>query len=315
MPVPEVVTLGEAMVLLLAEQAGPLEEASTFRRHVAGAEANVAIGLCRLGHSAAFVSRVGDDAFGRAVVRRLRGEGVDVRAVRVDPGAPTGLIVRERREAGPLDVAYYRAGSAASRLAPDDLDEALIRSARVLHLTGITPALSSSARAATFAAAEIARAAGVRVVLDPNVRRKLWSAGEARETLRDLAGLCDLVLPGEDEATLLTGETDAEAAARTLLALGPSEVLVKGAAGAWLVRQDSVLHVPTEPLGRVVDPVGAGDAFAAGYLAGCLRGLDEWATVKLAHRCGAAVMQVVGDQEGLPRWSDVSGTFAGDVRR
>src|ERR671928_1892355 len=118
---PDVIALGETMVLFVAEQPGPLREAVTFRRHIAGAESNVAVGLCRLGCSAGFVSRVGDDEFGRAIVFRLRGEGVDVSQVRVDAGAPTGVLFRDRREFGAVDVVYYRRGSAASRLEPADL--------------------------------------------------------------------------------------------------------------------------------------------------------------------------------------------------
>src|SRR6202165_4101008 len=166
----DVVTLGESMVLLLAEQSGPMREASTFSRHIAGAESNLAIGLCRLGHSAGWMSRVGDDEFGRAVVFRVRGEGVDTSHVLCEPHAPTGLVVRELREAELIYLLYYRLCSAASCMSASDLDPAYLADARFLHLTGITPALSASCRETVFAAAELARAAGVTVVLDPNYR-------------------------------------------------------------------------------------------------------------------------------------------------
>jgi 2-dehydro-3-deoxygluconokinase len=313
----DVVTLGESMVLLVAEQAGPLREATSFRRHIAGAESNVAIGLCRLGHSAGWVGRVGDDEFGHAILFRLRGEGVDVSRAIVDADAPTGLVFRERREMGPLQVLYYRRGSAASRLSPADLDPAFLQGARYLHLTGITPALSASCREAVFAAAKMARTAGVMVVLDPNVRLKLWGREEARAVLRDLAAYCDIVLPGTEEAELLTGEPDPEAAARALLALGPSLVVVKlGAQGALAVEHESVTHAAAESLPRVVDPVGAGDAFAAGFLAARLRGHTLGESVTLANRCGGLAACVPGDIEGLPRWEEVAGPAStGDVRR
>jgi 2-dehydro-3-deoxygluconokinase len=314
----DLVTLGETMVLFLAEQAGPLREASTFRKHVGGAESNVAIGMCRLQHSAGWISRVGDDELGRAILFRLRGEGVDTSRVIVDPEAPTGVMVRERREVGPIAVAYYRRGSAASRLSPADIDEAYVAGARTLHLTGITPALSESCREATFAAAEIARRAGVRVVLDPNMRRKLWSEDEARTTLRDLAAKADVVLPGADEAELLTGASDPLTAARDLLKLGPDLVVVKlGADGAMAVTGDRVVRVPGVALPRVVDPVGAGDAFAAGFHTGWLRNLSLEDTLALANRCGAIATTVAGDIEALPRWDDVGetrGTRADVVR-
>ena len=304
------------MILLLAEQSGPLREATSFRRLIAGAESNVAIGVCRLGHSAGWIGRVGDDELGRAILLRLRGEGVDLTHARADPAAPTGLVIRERREFGPIDVVYYRRGSAASRLGPDDLDEDYIRRARILHLTGITPALSTSCRDAVFAAADIARAAGVTVVLDPNLRLKLWSKDEARLILRELAGKADVLLPGAEEAELLTGENDPEAAARALLGLGPKLVVVKtGVDGSLAVSESEVVRVPAMPLARVVDPVGAGDAFAAGFHVGQLRGLSLPETLWLANRCGALAMTVPGDIEGLPRWDEVMDASQSDIRR
>jgi 2-dehydro-3-deoxygluconokinase len=313
----DVVTLGESMVLLLAEQSGPMREASTFRRHIAGAETNLAIGVSRLGHVAGWISRVGDDEFGRAIVFRVRGEGVDTSRVTHDAQAPTGLVVRERREAGPIEQVYYRRDSAASRMQAADLDPAYLGDARFLHLTGITPALSASCRETVFAAAEIARVAGVTVVLDPNYRSKLWPPAEARSVMRDLAGRCDVLLPGLDEAELMTGESDPEAAARALAKLGPASVVVKlGAGGALALTGEEVVRVPGLPLERVVDPVGAGDAFAAGWLAGLLRGFDTDAALRLANRCGALAMLSPGDMESLPRWEEVaSEARASDVRR
>jgi 2-dehydro-3-deoxygluconokinase len=313
----DVVALGETMVLLLAQQAGPLREASTFSRHIAGAESNVAVGVCRLGGTAGFISRLGDDEFGRVILNRLRGEGVDVSQVVMDAAAPTGLVIRERREVGPVDVLYYRRGSAASRLSPSDLSEEYIASARYLILSGITPALSASARATVFAAAEMGRAAGVTVVLDPNMRFKLWSADEARTVIRDLCGHADIVLPGLDEAQLLTSEADPRTAAEALLRLGPRMVVVKlGAEGALAVTPETDAASPATLVPRVVDPVGAGDAFAAGFVTGQIRGMDLAESLALGNRCGAAAMLVPADQEGLPRWDEVTGPdFAGDVRR
>lgn len=313
---PDLVTLGETMLLLVAEQAGPLREATTFRRSIGGAESNVAIGLCRLGHTAGWISCLGDDELGMHVLGRLRAEAVDVSRVRIDPTRPTGLLIRERRELGPLEVIYYRSGSAASALSAADVDEAYVRSARFLLLTGITPALSASCREAVFAAAEIARSAGVTLVLDPNLRLKLWTRDAARATLRDLAARSDVVLPGADEAELMTDEADPERAASALLALGARCVVIKlGAAGALAVTADSVDRVPGFALPRVVDPIGAGDAFAAGFLAGQLRSMDLVSSVALAARCGALATTVPGDIEGLPTWREVAEISPRDVRR
>jgi 2-dehydro-3-deoxygluconokinase len=313
----DVVTLGETMVLLLAEQAGPMREATTFRRYIAGAESNVAIGLRRLGHTAGWFSRVGDDEFGRAVVFRIRGEGVDTSHVMCDAGAATGLVIRERRDAGPIEQIYYRRGSAASRLSPADLDADYIRGARFLHLTGITPALSDSCRQTVFAAAEMARGAGVQVVLDPNYRSKLWDPPEARVVLRSLVSQCDILLPGMDEAQLLTGLSDPEMAARELHGLGPRIVVVKlGAEGALaLDANGQVSRAPALHLERIVDPVGAGDAFAAGLLSGLLRDYTLQEALGLANRCGALAMLAAGDMDALPRWEEVATESTMDIRR
>ncbi len=314
----DVVTLGETMVLLLAEQSGPLREATTFRRYIAGAETNVAVGLARLGHSAGWTSRVGADDFGRAIVFRIRGEGVDASHVIADPRAPTGVVIRERRDFGPIEQVYYRRGSAASLMSPDDLDPAYLTQARFLHLTGITPALSASCRETVFSAANIARNAGVTVVLDPNYRSKLWDRAEARSVMRDLVAYCDIVLPGQDEAELLTGESDPSKAAREIARLGPATavVVVKlGAEGALALANDTLIRAPATKLERIVDPVGAGDAFAAGFLAGLLRGLEMDAALALANRCGALAMTAPGDMESLPFWSELSSEAVGDVRR
>jgi 2-dehydro-3-deoxygluconokinase len=202
-------------------------------------------------------------------------------------------------------------------LSPTDLDADLSGGARFLLLSGITPALSASCRDAVFAAAEMAQAAGVTVVLDPNIRLKLWSPDEARVCLRELLSHVDIVLPGSEEAALLTGIDDPVGAARDLLALGPRQVVVKlGRDGAMAVDAEGVLTAPGVPIPRVVDPVGAGDAFAAGFLAGLLREMPLPDTLALANRCGALSMLVPGDQEGLPRWQEVAGPLgSADVRR
>src|SRR3990170_1852128 len=252
----EVVTLGEAMVALVASDTGPLAEATTFRRFVAGAEANVAVGLARLGHGAAFIGRVGPDGFGTAIVRRLRGEGVDVAGVAVDPEARTGIFVRERRLVGAAELVYHPSVAAAADR---------FSAGRWLHVTGITPALSASCRAAVDAAIDRAREAGMTISFDVNLRRKLWSEDEARPVLRAIAARSDVVFAGLDEAGVLLEASPGSAndAARALLDIGPSLAILKlGEAGA-LARQRDHPGAAHEgfavPL--VVDPVGAGDAF------------------------------------------------------
>jgi 2-dehydro-3-deoxygluconokinase len=305
----EVVTLGECLASLVAATPGPLAEATAFERHIAGAEANVAVGLARLGHSVAYIGRVGADGFGTAIVRRLRGEGVDVGYVAVDPDAGTGIMIRERRALGAAEVLYHRARSAASRLTPDDIDRAvddgLFQSARWLHITGITPALSETARAATIRARDVAREAGLMVSLDINLRRRLWSDAVAGPALRDLATGVDVVLGSADELAVTADAdpaADPEELAAVVASLGPSTVVVKlGSDGALGLEAGATpVLVPALPVPIVVDPVGAGDGFCAGFIAGRLDGVDLETALRMGNACGALAVAAVGDQAGLP---------------
>lgn len=319
-----VVTVGECLISLIAQERGPLAESATFLRTVAGAEANVAVGLARLGIPVAYVGRVGADSFGEVIRRRLRGEGVDVSHLRTDAGGPTGLMVRELRDLGPMEVIYHRAGSAGSRLEPADIDAAtpLLTGASWLHLTGITPALSPSAALALVRAQELARGAGVPVSLDLNIRRRLWSEAAAAAHLRGLLDGCDVVLGGLDEVALVAGlattleegaSCDPVAAAEALLEGGARRVIVKlGAQGALLWDIDGgAIRSPAIPVVHVVDPVGAGDAFTAGYLALSLRGAPVERALAAANACGALAVSTVGDLTGLPDRATLDALLAG----
>ncbi|SCX44418.1 2-dehydro-3-deoxygluconokinase [Klenkia marina] len=310
-----VVTVGETMALLTTPPTGRLTAGSVMPVGIGGAESNVAVGLVRLGVPATWVSRVGDDAFGALVLRELRAEGVTVRA-EVDPDAPTGLMVKELRGGRPRRVRYHRAGSAASRLTPADVDRVAedIRTADALHLTGITPALGPGPAAAVDRAVELARAAGVAVVLDVNHRTALWSDEVAAPVLADLARRVDVLLAGPDEAALLLGGpvgADVEAgltAARALVRRGTGTVVVKLAGlGAVEVGGGREVHGPTTPV-EVVDPVGAGDAFAAGWLAASVAGGSAEERLALGNAAGGAVCRVPGDWEGLPTRAELAET-------
>ena len=310
----DVVTLGECLVSLVATRPGPLAEASSFDRFVAGAEANVAVGLARLGCQAAYIGRVGDDGFGEAIRRHLRGEGVDTTHLTTDPDAPTGVMVRERPGVVPAQVLYLRRDSAGSRLAVDDIETAaaggVFDGARWLHVTGITPAVSASARAATTWAATIGRDRGLTVSLDLNLRRRLWPDETAAPVLRALAAQADILFGGDDELAVVAGIPPGDAArhdpaalARACLDVGPRVVVAKlGSGGATIVARDEVeaIHRPAVPLAAVVDPVGAGDAFCAGFIAARLDGAELGESLEVANACGAAAAAALGDQTGLP---------------
>lgn len=302
----DVISLGEMMVMLVATENGPLRGIDLFRKHVAGSEANVAIGLARLGHQAGWISRLGNDEFGLYIRNFLRAEGVDVSQVILDPEHPTGVAFKERRELGARRVIYYRRGSAASHLTPADLNPEYFTGARYFHVSGINPALSTSCYETMLAAIEIAHRAGALVTFDPNVRLTLWDLDTCRRTLRELLGKCDIALPGADEAELLTGESDPTRAAKEIRRLGPRLVLVKlGAEGAMALDDSGVVRVPALRLERIVDPVGAGDGFAAGFLSGQLRGWNVAESMRLGAAVGASAMSVSGDVEGFPTWEEV----------
>jgi 2-dehydro-3-deoxygluconokinase len=303
---PDLITFGETMALLSAGAPGPLRHATHLQLGIAGAESNVAIGVARLGHAAAWTGRVGDDELGLLVLARLRGEGVDVGGATVDGERPTGLMLKAARTAGVTQVIYYRRGSACSSLTLEHLDEDAIRGARVLHLTGITAALGDGPRAAVFHAAEVARAAGTIVCFDPNHRAALWpSAEEATRTLGDLAARADVVLAGEAEARLMAGDLEPAALARALGRDGAAQAVIKrGARGATAWTADGPLSVAAHPV-ACVDPVGAGDAFAAGYLSALLDDLAPAARLDRATQVAAVAVSAHGDWESLPRRAEL----------
>jgi 2-dehydro-3-deoxygluconokinase len=308
----EVVTFGETMALMRSQAPGPLAHAAELSLGVGGAESNVAIALARLGATVAWFGRVGEDSLGDLVVRELRAEGLAVHALR-DAGAPTGLMIKERRTEQNQKVWYYRSGSAGSRLRPEDVPVAEITAARLLHITGITPALSISAADAVDRAVRTARETGTLVSFDVNYRSALWSAGEASPVLRRLAGQADILFAGDDEAELLVGSAEGpQELAERLATLGPSQVIVKrGAEGCLALLEGECFEQPAITV-RPVDTVGAGDAFVAGYLAELLRGLPPAERLLTAVRTGAFACLVPGDWEGMPRRSELGLLDAAD---
>lgn len=294
---PEVVTFGESMVLLRARVGVPLAHADALDVDVAGAEGNVAVGLSRLGHRVKFVTRVGDDPFGALLVRRYLGEGVDIAAAR-DPDRFTGLLARDVFADRPIEVGYYRRGSAASTLSPSDVPHEAIRQAKVLHLTGITTVLSADSFAAVQAAVETAVEAGTLVSFDPNLRLRLASAETSVDRWRQVLPNVDVILAGQNEAALIVGDGTDQIEA--LHQLGPQVVVIKsGSRGS--VGSDGQQRIEVEAHHVVTaDPVGAGDAFAAGFLSGVLDELNLADCLRSGTAVAAAAVQCVGDIAGLP---------------
>jgi 2-dehydro-3-deoxygluconokinase len=312
---PDVVTFGETMALFTPRETGPLRYVPDFRLKMGGTESNVAIALARLGIPVGWFSRLGDDELGRFIVHNVRGEGVDSSRVTIDADAPTALYLKEISAGGDTTVYYYRRGSAASRMQPSDLDADYITSARWLHVTGITPALSENCHETVAAAIEMARAAGLEVSFDPNLRLKLWTAQQARETLTPLIQRSTVMLGGSEEMSVILGVETPNAAADWALEQGVKIAVIKlGADGALVATPDERRVVPPFSIPRVVDTVGAGDGFDAGFIAARLLGRDPWEAAVLGNVVGAHALMVEGDFEGYPTMAEAEAFIAGRSR-
>jgi 2-dehydro-3-deoxygluconokinase len=302
-----------------AAAVGPTRVGDGYRFGLGGAECNVAVGCARLGVSSAVVGVVGDDPLGAALVRALRADGVGTDAVHVAPGY-TGVMVKEVRSAGRVRIAYARSGSAGSQLSPAHLQGAPLDDARVLHTAGVTASFGAAARQAVQEAAATVRAGGGIVSFDLNYRERLWpDAATAAAVLRSFVADADVVFLGDSEARLLLGEDPAGASPYqvldTIAALGPSQVVLK-AGGTVHARVDGdVVAAAAPPMAVVVDPVGAGDAFAAGYLTALLAGEDAEGRLRRAVELGRWAVSTAGDSDGLPYADELGDLDGDDVRR
>ncbi|MEW2134248.1 sugar kinase [Streptomyces sp. NPDC005435] len=294
-----VVCVGETMAALAPDPPGPAADAGRLRLSVAGAESNVAMYLADHGVAATWLSALGDDPLGRRVRGAVGAAGVDVTHVRTDPDRPTGLMLKNPAPTG-TRVHYYRQGSAASALGPGLLDHPAVRTATLLHLTGITPALSPSCRdLVTRALAVPAAERPYAISFDVNHRPALWPKDTAPDLLRDLADRADIVLVGLDEAQHLWGPALTPATVRALLP-GPRILVVKdGSRTATAFTESEAVSVAALRV-TVVEPVGAGDAFAAGFLAGLLRGEPVHRALRLGHITAASALKVTSDRGPLP---------------
>jgi 2-dehydro-3-deoxygluconokinase len=285
----DLIAVGETMLSLIAVD-GNLGTATSFRATHGGAESNTCVGAVRLGLSTAWVSRLSIDPLGDRIVSALAAEGVDVRWVVRDPDRPTGLMVRDTTGA---PARYDRAGSSASALEPADLDGVPIEEARAVLVTGVTALIGEGPQRTAVALLE--RARGLRVV-DPNLRLGLWGSARAGELILPLIERADLVLGGESELASLMGEGHGVELARRCSTLGPSEVVLKrGPAGAAVLDARGAWYEhPGSPVPNV-DPVGAGDAFNAGYIAARLAGAPSPEALAQGAACGAQAASTFGD--------------------
>jgi 2-dehydro-3-deoxygluconokinase len=311
----DVVSLGEPLVQFNPLDEGPLKHASLFEKHAAGSESNIVIGLSRLGFKTCYIAKVGKDEFSKFILSTLRSEQVNIDLVKEIDTKNCGIFFVQRNYPIPAksDVVYYRSDSAAKLLSPEDIPEEAIQNSKVLHVSGITPALSKNCREACLYAMEIARKNNVKISFDTNYRRKLWSASEARTVLMEMATKCDILFTDPDDVAILFGGggsgSDNDGTLSNLSDLGPSVVVLKLGATKGLVaitkaQPPSTVKRRAEcpPIMRVpvVDSIGAGDAVVVGFLAGYLSNESLERSLEMASCCSALVVMRKGDFENLP---------------
>ncbi|MBT2288173.1 sugar kinase [Paenibacillus albidus] len=298
----DAVTFGEAMAMFYANEPGPLHEAVSFSKALAGAESNVATGLSRLEHPTGYVTKLGEDSFGQFIVEALKKEQIDTRSVTFTKEYSTGMLVKSKVVTGDPKVEYFRKNSAASKLSLADFDEAYFASAGHLHMTSISSALSDSCRVFSMRAMEFMKDQGKTVSLDPNLRPILWpDTATMVATINDLATRCDWFLPGLGEGKILTGLDTPEEIAAYYLERGVSLVVIKlGPEGAYFKSADEEGYVKGFKVEEVVDTVGAGDGFAVGVISALLEKLPVAEAVTRGNAVGALAVMSPGDMDGLP---------------
>ncbi len=297
-----ILTVGEPMVMFVADKVGSLDEINHFTKYLAGSEVNVCIGLVRLGHRVSYLTKLGDDPFGTYIKNYLLKEDIQTDQVTIDDRYPTGFQLKSKVAEGDPEVVYFRKGSAASHLNPTDVSEIRMAQFDHLHLTGIPPALSLECRETIQLLLSEAKALGIPITFDPNLRPNLWSTQEEMvETINTLAFQCDIVLPGVEEGLILTGSSDPEHICDYYLKQGVKQVIVKlGPEGAFVKSADGSLVVPGFKVDKVVDTVGAGDGFAVGFIDGYIAGKGTEQSVCQANAIGAIQVTTQGDNDGLP---------------
>ncbi|AWK50701.1 2-keto-3-deoxygluconate kinase [Clostridium beijerinckii] len=302
----DVITIGDAMIAMCPKEKGPIIFCNTFERKIGGAELNVAIGCARLGLNSGWISRLGNDDFGKYILKTVRGEGVDISEVKLVDEYPTSVYFREVLSDGASRSFYYREKSPTSTMNHKELNEEYFKNSKVLHITGVFPSINMNNREVIFEAVKLAKKHNLIVSFDPNIRLKMWSKEEAKSYIEKLLPYIDILLIGDEEVEILLGETSLEDAIKTFHSYGIEKVIVKkGAKGAIGSDNENIYEVDAIKPKALVDTVGAGDGFAAGFLTALLKGETLENCVRFANAVGSLVVGVEGDNEGLPYYDDV----------
>jgi 2-dehydro-3-deoxygluconokinase len=300
----DIVSIGECMVEFFCD--GPMGQARSFQRSFGGDTLNLLAAASRLGRRCGYITRVGNDPFGPGLLDAWRSEGIDLTHAPLVSGY-NGIYFISLLAGGEREFTYYRAGSAASALGPDDIDPQYIASARVVHSSGITQALSESCRAAVKRAFEAARQAGVMTSFDPNLRLKLWPIEQARDALAEVLPLVDVVMPAAPEETeQLIGVGDPEQAARHFHDQGVKIAVIKmGSKGCVVSDGGAMRWMPARRAPLVEDTTGAGDAFNGGFLTGLCMGYDAASSASIGAAVAGLKVRGRGAVASLPRMQQV----------
>jgi len=302
----DVITIGDGMIAMCPLKKGPIIFSDTFERKIGGAELNVAIGCSRLGLKSGWISRLGNDDFGKHILKTVRGEDVDTSEIKLVDEYPTSVYFREVLADGSSRSFYYREKSPTSTMNCEDLNEEYFKNAKILHITGVFPSINKNNQKVILEAVKLAKKFNLIVSFDPNIRLKMWTREEAKSFIEKLLPNVDILLIGDEEIEILLGETTIEDAIKTFHNYGIEKVVVKkGAKGAIGSDGKNVYDVEAIKPKALVDTVGAGDGFAAGFLTALLKGQTLENCVRFANAVGSLVVGVEGDNEGLPYYDDV----------
>lgn len=298
----KVLLFGEAMGLFIAQEQGNLEEIINFKKSVAGAELNVAIALKRLEHDVIYISKLGEDFLGNYIKKYMEKENLDTSYIKFDKYKKTGLMFKSKVENGDPKIDYYRKDSAFSNIELDDLYNINFKEIDILHLTGIPIAISENSRKIVYYLINKAKENNIYITFDPNLRLNLWESKEVMiQVINNIAKECDLILPGINEAKILTELDSIEEIFEFYKNLGVKEIVIKdGAKGAYIKTKNNSFYEKGFYVENVMDTVGAGDGFAAGIISGKLEKLNEKNCLIRANAIGAMQVQVISDNEELP---------------